>query len=195
MKINLLLLINEVFKNVYDSIPYKLKNLHRDKNDKNYYYIPSSCSVVNSLFDHIIKNTKDLSKLSFMDIGAGLSIIPKIAKIIGFNESKGLEIDPLYIRLDYEKYLIEGDILKYNFKDYDILYAFNPIQDHNSMLIGLKNIIKTMKPGATLYFNSASEDVDRYFSNTLLLERNNAFWIYTKPLKNVRKIKTTSQKL
>lgn len=194
MEINLPLLINEIHNNVYDSIPYKLKNIHRDPKDKNYYYIPSDCFDITELFKDICKNNKDLSKLSFMDIGAGLNTIPKIAKILGFKESKGLEIDPLYVKLDYNNFLIQGDILKYDFKDYDILYAYNPIKDHGTMLKGLKNIVKTMKPGATLYFNSASSQVDDYFFNTLSLKRNHKFWIYTKPLNNVRKIKTITEK-
>jgi hypothetical protein len=146
---------------------YKLKNIHRKIDLKNNYfpYIPICSYNLEYIVNDVLKSKKKLNKLSFIDIGAGTNTIPQLFKILGFGKVAGLEFDPVYVALDNQKLLLEGDLLTYNFKDYDILYSYNPIIDSNLMIKGITNIITTMKKGAILYFVPCHSEIIKYFNN------------------------------
>lgn len=123
---------------------------------QNYYpYIPSCEFSIMKVFEDIYKtmNTKDLK---FIDIGAGNDVILNIAKILGFDICRGLEYNDKLIELNSSNTLIKGDLLDYDFKDYDVLYSYNPIIDSELMLKGIKNIINTMSKNSVFYFNNAN---------------------------------------
>lgn len=104
----------------------------------------------------------------FIDIGSGFPIVPNIMHLIAGYNSIGLEYNQLVIdTIDthrkmspfhyggiYLAPVFQGNLLEYDFKDYDVLYAYSPIRDHTMMLDGIDNIIKTMKQGAVFYFQS-----------------------------------------
>ena len=146
-------LIKFVFENVYCSIYYELGP--KNYVDDYYHYIPSKSGMLLNVIKDIQKTTKKLNTKSFIDIGCGNPLIPKIFDILGVNVSKGLEFDPRYLKLDKKNYLIQGDLLTYDFKDYDILYSYNPIKNPKLMDQGLLNIMKTMKKDAILYYVQA----------------------------------------
>lgn len=150
---NIELLCKEMLKKSYDTLQYKVGQLI--KNETNYPYIPVDEYRLSIIIKDLIKSKIDFKNKSFIDIGCGVPIIPKIFKILGCKESSGLEFEELYCRMDHEKYLIHGDLTTFNFKDYDILYSFNPIRNSELMEKGLNNIMTTMKEGSVLYFIQA----------------------------------------
>jgi len=156
------LLCQELFRLNYDSPAYKIGNALRDINSKEYHFIASCDYDIPIILEDLKKSKVNLADKSFIDIGAGTSIIPLIFKIAGCKESKGLEFDKVYVRLDNRQMLFEGNLLTHDFSEYDILYSYNPIRDEDLMVEGLENIIKTMKKEATLYFNVASSKVQDY---------------------------------
>jgi len=144
-------------ENAKDTLQYRIGNLIRNddngRHTENYPYIPVNSYVLAPIIEDLIKSKIKFDKKSFIDIGCGIPIIPKIFEILGCKEVKGLEYDNLYIRMENpKKYLIKGDLLTYDFKKFDILYAYNPIYNNTLMNRGLTNIMNTMKEGATFYF-------------------------------------------
>ncbi len=155
---NIKKLVKFAFKDVKDSLQFKIHyQIEKKLTKKQPYfgYIPSYEDVIVAMIDDINKSNISLEKSSFIDIGCGLPIIPKIFDILGCKEYKGLEYNDIYMLLDNDNYLIKGDLLTYDFSKFDILYSYNPIKDGELMAKGIKNIIKTMKPGATFYFEQA----------------------------------------
>ncbi len=152
---NLEILMRELQNNPLVNILRNIKH-----NNKSYYpYIPTYTARLELILKKIIADNKNLSKKSFIDIGCGFPAIPIIMDILGCKQNKGLEYSELYIQLlanQYKKYMIQGDLLTYDFKDFDILYSYNPIEDPELMIEGIKNITKTMKKGAIFYFNCVS---------------------------------------
>lgn len=156
------LLVNTVF-NYYNNSAFNfLRSININKDYWN--YIPTN----NIDVSYMVKDVIDSSyKGNFIDIGCGAPVIPNIFKILGF-KSFALEYnnifktvyDSLYssnFNKPVDDYFI-GDLLTHNFKEYDILYSYNPIKDQLTMIKGLKNIINTMKSGAVFYFKPASVD-------------------------------------
>lgn len=154
--INYGLLIRTIFDKYNNTI---FNVLRQHVSDTKYWnYIPSHFKEIEVVLQDIICNDY---KGSVIDVGCGSPVIPTLFKILGY-KSYGLEYNELY-KLAYnslgEKVLddyIIGDLLTHDFKEYDILYSYNPIRDKLLMLEGIKNIIKTMKPGAVFYFKEAS---------------------------------------
>lgn len=158
------LLLKTLFKDSQKSIHYKIQEAVSQRTkineNKNYYgYIPSSAYSFLPVLMDLVNNSTNFKEKKFMDIGCGNPIIPLLFDILGCKESKGLEYEKFYILLDQQydgdKKLIEGDLLTYDFKNWDILYSYNPIKDKKTMEKGLINIMKTMKKGAIFYFNPA----------------------------------------
>lgn len=174
-------LVDSMLASAYESVQYKIQQaISNAKDSKLYGYIPTGAYTLVPIIQNILENNPDLSKIKFMDIGCGYPIIPKIMQILNCKEAKGLEIQDIYVNLDRSNTLIKGDILKYNFKEYDILYAYNPIRDQNLMDKGLERIVKTMKPGATFYFANAGHPKTEVFK---LFKGYGSYWKYIKPKK------------
>lgn len=123
---------------------------------KDYFpYIPIDDQRIGLIIEDIMSTNPSLEDKSFMDIGCGVPIIPKIFDVLGCKKSVGLEYQEEYVKKDHEGFLIQGDLLTYGFGDYDYLYSYNPIRDGKLMSKGLQNIMDTMKPGAIFYFVQA----------------------------------------
>lgn len=145
-----------MLKNSYDTLQHRVG--HYLKSEGKYPYIPIDDVRLSRIIEDLIKDKVQFNKKSFIDIGCGTSIIPKIFKIIGCKKSVGLEYEELYCKMDkYENYLIQGDLTTFNFKKYDILYTYNPISNPKLMEEGLINIMNTMKKGSVLYYVQAGE--------------------------------------
>lgn len=166
----------------HTTLARKLVDRHRLGENKQYYpYIPVYSNRLNVIVEDVLKSKKKLDKLSFIDIGAGTSIIPQLFKILGFGKVSGLEFDAVYVALDDFKLLFQGDLLTHDFKDYDILYSYNPINNNELMIKGIENIIATMKKGAILYFVSASSEVNNYFNKLgLTISKQGNYFKYIK---------------
>jgi hypothetical protein len=171
------------FQNHTENLVFKLgRELDLGRKEGYYCYIPTHINVIEDLLKFEISKLENINKLSFLDAGAGTSIIPKIMKSMGFKKSKGLEYQELFVKLDPE-WLFKKDILKYNFKDWDVIYSYNPIQNNELMCKGIDNIINTMKPGAIFYFCSASYQISNKLNllGSKELTRVNNVFKYIKP--------------
>lgn len=117
-----------------------------------YCYISSYEGIIVEIISDILRTFthEELPKKSFVDIGAGRTTIPDLMSKLGFKEAHGLEKNPVYLALS--PFLIAGDLLDYNFKKYDVLYAYHPIAKEETMIEGINNIVSTMKEGAIFYF-------------------------------------------
>ena len=136
-----------------------------------YNYIPINENAIIRILKDIRKMHLKKQKMSFIDIGCGIPVVPAIAKAFGFEESYGLEYSELLVQIaDTFKrderlgiQMLNGDLVSYCFKDFDVLYSYNPIQKTELMIKGLENITKTMKKGAVFYFVSAGVDYKKLF--------------------------------
>lgn len=164
-----------------------------DKTHDFYYYIPSSNVYIKTVLLDLLKDPKLDNYRNFIDIGAGTPLIMDIFKQVlpdlsWYKRFTSLELSDIYCELF--KKLTKGDLLTYNFKEYDILYSYNPIRNCDLMIEGLKNIINTMKEGAILYFVAADYKVEKYLQDNLattdyiLLDKNSTIYKYTKPVIN-----------
>lgn len=154
--LNLSKLISDLIEINRSSVQYQIGQIENYKNPRNvnYPYIPIDASMLTAVFIDILK-LKDYESKSFIDIGAGNNAVINIANILGFKKPKGLEINKLYLNLDIDNNLIEGDLTTFDFKDFDILYSYNPIRKASNMKQGLLNIVKTMKSGSIFYYCNA----------------------------------------
>jgi len=134
---------------------FKINDKLKDENKDYFPYIPISPDRVALIIEDLKNSNFQFEDKSFMDIGCGIPIIPKIFEALGCRTSKGLEYQQEYVDADKENYLIQGDLLTYNFGNPDLLYSYNPIRDTKLMSQGLENIMDTMKSGAILYFIQA----------------------------------------
>ncbi len=121
-----------------------------DRNPDYFKYIPTYHRTVARIIEHLKDREVDFKLKSFIDIGCGVPAIPRIFKKLGCHTSKGLEYYQGYIAAYPE--LIHGDLLSYNFGEYDILYSYSPIKHQDIMREGLKNIINTMRKRAIFYY-------------------------------------------
>ncbi len=155
-QINLDLLIRTIQDN-YDKHPLRALDGAIQDNNKYYKYIPSYVHELKIVIEDLIDENINLIDKNFIDIGCGLPVVPDLFKILGCKETIGLECSPLYTKVFGNNRIINEDLLTHNFKDYDILYSYNPIIDCELMEKGLENIISTMKKNAIFYFNKASQ--------------------------------------
>lgn len=150
--------VRQLFGRAYDSLAYRVSgimdnNMPYQEREKRWHYVPSN---FNSIVELLEVYGTDLKGKSFIDVGAGTSAIPKIFKMFGCEKAVGLEYNNVLVLLDTDHMLIEGDMLTYDFKEYDILYSYNPLKCTKLMTKGLENVINTMKVGAKFYFQPAS---------------------------------------
>lgn len=161
----LLLAIMALIENTknYDSC-IRASEIIRDNNHESgrYPYIPTNPRILSKLILSEIVPIKQKDKKSFLDAGAGSCLIPELMSLFGFKESSGLEFSDFYVKLDQSKRLFQGDILTYNFSNWDVIYSYNPMCDHEMMKRGIDNIITTMKKGAILYFFTASISIENF---------------------------------
>lgn len=126
----------------------KCYNHGETNREGSYTYIP----VYDRALKEIIEHVGNLEGKIVCDAGAGSTAIANLFLILGAKDAKALEINDVYQRHMDLKRLVKGNILTHDFSEYDIIYTFRPLSDKVLMVKGLKNIIKTMKKGARLYF-------------------------------------------
>ena len=190
-------LLNSLIDVMFHNDPYrkitntfKPESIHNDNgNGDFYYYIPSYNEYIKTVLLDLLKDSKLSTYTHFIDIGAGTPLIMDIfrqalPKPIYYKKFTALELSDIYCEVFPP--LTKGNLLTYNFKEYDVLYSYNPIRNSDLMIEGLKNIISTMKEGAILYFVEADYKVRDYFENTLksdhciLLDSKQRLYKYTK---------------
>lgn len=144
-----------------------LKSMLRTPSNNEYYpYIALDTQRMSIIIDDIIKTNKSKKTKSFCDAGCGIPVIPKIMSILGY-ESYGIEYEKAYCNYFGERghRMIHGNILEFDFSNFDYVYSYNPIHQPKQMAKALENMLNTMKTGATLYFVKAScekVDFERY---------------------------------
>jgi len=193
----LMALVETMYKfDPYVKITQALKQEFIHPNDKKqnfYYYIPSSNVYIKTVLLDLLKDPNLSNYRNFIDIGAGTPLIMDIFEQVlpdlsWYKRFTSLELSDIYCEIF--KKLKKGNLLTYNFKEYDILYSYNPIRNSDLMIEGLKNIINTMKEGAILYYVAADHKVEKYLQNNLattdciLLDENSTIYKYTKPVIN-----------
>lgn len=159
--------VNNFWYNILDLIyhsPVKIEEVRGsddlDFRKRGYYnYIPTQTNRIKQLITDYILPIPNKKELKFLDAGAGTVIIPRIVKAIGFKEAKGLEYNTFLVKKSHNE-LIEGDILSYDFSEWDVIYSYNPLADRELMVQGLLNIMGTMSKGSTFIFYAASSAME-----------------------------------
>lgn len=172
--------IIETISTLYDIISTEKRNF-LDRKDESYNpdyypYIPINKNGIKELLELALEKYKKPSLIKFIDIGCGFPIIPLIFQKLGFN-SYGLEYNKFY-RKDIwllGNNFIEDDLLKYDFQQFDLMYMYNPIQNAELMLEGLKNVLNTMKIGSVLFYTCTSSLCREYIEKELNLSKNYKF--------------------
>lgn len=171
MSISQKLLVEKMLKygenHIIAQIGSKVRRI--SKNNEKYPYIQSTCFDVFTMIEDLNKLGLNFSESSFIDAGCGVPVIPDIMRILGFKDTVGLEYNETYCSI--EPSLLQGDMLKFNFKPYDVIYSYNPFMNHELMNKAIRNVMKTMKKGAIFYFNQACS-LDKDISEKLTLLNN-----------------------
>lgn len=179
-----------------DTTTYKYLKEVKIINNDCYRYITSYdndiCDLFINIYNDISTNNKDISKLSFIDVGCGIPVIPKIAQLIGFeyNNIFGLENNPHFRYIAnvgnfsiLDRNYIVQDMREHDFGKYDYIYSYNPLCEESNMKLGLTKIMDTMKSGATFFF-SRSDDIDDLYLKNLkffkFTEKYSYLYIYKK---------------
>jgi SAM-dependent methyltransferase len=97
---------------------------------------------------------------NFLDIGSGDGRVVLLASKIGAKSSTGIEINPflslfskLVLKIGQAKkaQIIQGDMFKLNYADYDVIYTYLLIDTMNNLLPLIR---KSAKPGTIIVSNT-----------------------------------------
>jgi len=132
----------------------KLKELYETES---YDYVPFDPNRFIDLLGHTLKGMnkatpKDRRKLRFIDVGCGLGIKQRLARMVyRFDTAHGIEINQHFVQIarracsifrtdaNHPLHVFKKDILKFkHYGNYDIIYLYRP-------LIGSKNHRKLMR--------------------------------------------------
>lgn len=133
------------------------------------------------VFDYLINRTD--GDCSFLDAGCGAGNVLLIANSVGFTKVTGIEFDEKTVEIarglikpavcscnDQYYKIIEADITKYSkYKDYDVIYYFQPIRSEGGMSEFLHLLRKNIKVGAVVIANGTCQPFkdDRRFKRIL----------------------------
>lgn len=104
--------------------------------------------------------------IKFLDIGCGIGNIVLLANAVGFS-AYGLEYNRKIYRAakqlcKYGMYISNGDMRKFrHYKDYDVLYYYQPMNDADEMEKFSRQLAEAMKPGAYVIANGANSGFRR----------------------------------
>jgi len=136
----------------------------------NWDFVPTTPSLLNMIIFDICMNLEDkryFPTISFLDIGCGSGLIPELMyKIFGFY-CEGIEYNKSiakYAQSKLAKYRYNNRVKIYyknaftykGYSNFDILYAYQPIQNERWEQKFLSRIINSMKQGATFYYISSN---------------------------------------
>jgi len=105
----------------------------------------------------------------FVDAGSGIGnkvkmawfLLPRLGKWSG-STATGVEFSKFYAKVAYEVLKVStklGDVTTFNFTDYNLIYAYNPLCTPDGMGDFFKNVVNTAKPGTIcLFFNVYTGD-------------------------------------
>ena len=127
-----------------------------------YTFIPRESDniiyILQFLKEHIEKNKCLPSSTKFLDAGCGIGNILMIAYAMGFHNCAGLEFDDetvkiakLLTRRQNRNWasIMKRDIITFKtYKDYDVIYFYRPLSDHNKQIKFEQHLYNTMKVGA-----------------------------------------------
>lgn len=124
------------------------------------------CNMLGSVLEHqSIWKTNEISDLKFIDVGCGIGEKIYLANLFGL-KAFGLELREELIKegkqlltsMGFGSHhwsqpalvdcFIQGDALKYDYKDFDILYFYCPLANDSLQRKLEKQIASTAKPGA-----------------------------------------------
>lgn len=99
---------------------------------------------------------KDI-RIKFIDAGCGVGDKVKLAEGIFGLYAHGVEYSNVIYQVAKERlngygYITKGDIRKFNFSGYDIIYSYNPMQDVEGMYEFFQNVARTADIGTVCVF-------------------------------------------
>jgi SAM-dependent methyltransferase len=141
---------------------FKLSNTIRNKTRNDAYpYIPLCPSHFISLIQKAM-NHIDKKPVRFVDAGCGIGDKIKLVEyFFSYVYASGIEYNRVLIEMAKAKYdeynddridIHTGDITKFDFSPYNLIYAYNPIQTFEGMLKFFENVIRTANPGTICAF-------------------------------------------
>ena len=127
--------------------------------------------ILMSVFSYSTKKLKR-ENISFLDAGCGAGNILLIARVVGFNDVYGIELDVNTIKiakkllkhatLPYRKHpgnfhIIKANLLEYDkYKKYDVIYYYQPMRPGDMYMTKFLSLVKeNMKIGAIVIVNGA----------------------------------------
>ena len=189
--------IAEAYTIILRNITDKLRDKDdSSQNDGRFIFIHNGSQTrLLDIFRSVSKNFGRNDKIKFVDAGAGVGNVLKLA-YIGFRNNhnlsiKGIEIDK---RLEeYQKLLGTnrnikwGDILKEDYKDYNVIYFYRPFSDSKLQRKFEKRVGETAKVGSYIIPFDCG---DYYFANPKYFKREEG---YFKKIKKVKKYKGSEE--
>jgi SAM-dependent methyltransferase len=102
---------------------------------------------------------------TFIDVGCGIGSKVVLASCIGFRAA-GIEIDRDYVKAAKDMLamgwgggrVFQGDALKHDYAEYDVVYFYCPMNDHELERQLEQRILETTKPGALILANLKMTD-------------------------------------
>lgn len=124
-----------------------------------WYYIPSGLQVAHMLYFVHQYLSKLIGPVHFLDVGAGPGNVVRLAEIIGFAYSHGIDIEEDFVKY-YGKYnncFKVADMFAFtDYGKYDLVYAYQPLTDGKKMGEFIDQVLyPRMKSGAFLLFTDA----------------------------------------
>lgn len=98
----------------------------------------------------------------FIDAGCGVGDKVKLASMF-FNDCAGVDYNNLMYKIATCRSFGEiflGDITTFNFSEYGVIYAYNPMQSSSGMLRFFNNVINTAKKGTICIFKNVDSGTE-----------------------------------
>lgn len=125
-------------------------------------HMPIPLSSVN-FYSYLYKINKlfPLAGKKFIDIGTGIGCKTLIASELFEMKATGLEYSPIIIEHSIPNILmLRGDGRKFNYKEYDLIYMYEPMIGPKNMMEMLTNIVNTMHSNALLLYINLTLRID-----------------------------------
>ncbi len=73
------------------------------------------------------------SENNFIDAGAGPGFVLELAKMIGFNDCQGVELNPVHVEYEIKKQLNIhlSDMMEFDYKPFSVIYSYIPFRPFN----------------------------------------------------------------
>lgn len=119
-------------------------------------------------------------RYEFLDAGCGIGWVVLLAHTLGFN-AKGIELNQGNVNtarnlFGLDENVIKGNILTKNYKEYDVIYYYVPIQNHKLEAKFEQKVQDEMKVGSILYACGKVNDMSLDKRFKLLDDKYHNIW-------------------